>query len=351
MRVDLPLTTGPMSFTEAMASPCASCASSPCCSYLPLQTFQMRTLVDLDMATYLLNFDRIELGLAANGNWSVYYRYPCRYLNRSDFSCTIHGTSQQPSTCVHYNPYQCWYRPALGEPGGAEFLRVDRDRLRHIADRVQFNDAREIVVAPPWAELAEAFAALPIASGTEFGPAPLEDGHLTRWDEQVRTGRLDPAVRRPLPLVDLHRSPCADCPSWCCTSLVFPVPVAGSLANLDFLRFALGFPGVQLGIADDAWSLIVKTTCRHLVDGRCGVFGAAERPLRCRYYNEWNCTYRARLEPERPTDFLRITLEQYPALAASLTFDEYGVLMALPPVSELRADVERALAAAGPVRR
>jgi len=345
MRVDLPLITGAMSLDEARSSPCASCATSPCCSYLPLQTFQMRTLLDLDMATYLLNFERLELGLSASGDWSVYYRYPCRFLDRGDFSCTIHNTPEQPSVCVHYNPYQCWYKPAMSQEGGREFFRIDRARLRHIADRVQFDQAREIVVAPGWDELTAAFAAMPVRSGDDFDSQPPHDPTLTRWVEQVRTRQVDCAERRTLPLVNLvEDSPCSNCSAWCCSSLVFPVPIARSVANLDFIKFALGFPGIQLGISDGAWSLIVKTTCRHLVGNRCGLYGQPDRPLRCRYYDEWSCTYRPRLEPTRPQDFFRISLEQFAALASSLTVDEYGNVGNLPPVGELREAVEGALA-------
>ena len=63
-----------LSHADAMASPCASCPTSPCCTYLQVHTFQVRTVAELDQAVYLLNFEHIELGLSPSGDWGVYYR-------------------------------------------------------------------------------------------------------------------------------------------------------------------------------------------------------------------------------------------------------------------------------------
>ena len=69
-----------LSFQEAKASPCSTCDATPCCQYLPLQTFTVSGLADVDYAGYLLNFDDIELGIAPDGTWSAYYRQACRFL-------------------------------------------------------------------------------------------------------------------------------------------------------------------------------------------------------------------------------------------------------------------------------
>lgn len=96
-----------LNYQDAIKSPCASCMTSPCCTHLPLHTFLLSRLIDLDHAIYVLNFDRIELGLSSSGEWSVYYSYACRFLNNQDYNCTIHDNLEQPKICVHYNPYSC----------------------------------------------------------------------------------------------------------------------------------------------------------------------------------------------------------------------------------------------------
>src|SRR4051812_29338273 len=121
--------SGRLSLREARESPCMTCATSPCCTHVPLHTFQIRTLRDLDHAIYLLNFERIVLGLAPSGEWSVYYKYPCRFLDRSNpgnYLCTIHATPLQPQICVNYSPFTCWYKRALTPGLSGEFLTVDR---------------------------------------------------------------------------------------------------------------------------------------------------------------------------------------------------------------------------------
>ena len=106
-----------LSLADARRSPCLTCSTSPCCTHLPLDSFTMTALMDLDNARYLLNFADIDLGLAPSGEWSVYYARPCRFLDPGDATCTIHATERQPNICATYNPYSCWYRLVF-QPAG-----------------------------------------------------------------------------------------------------------------------------------------------------------------------------------------------------------------------------------------
>jgi len=316
-----------LSYGEAMVSPCATCDTSPCCSFLPLTTFQAQSLSDLDNAAYMLNFDRIELGLSIDGQWHVYFRQPCRFLSPDDCSCTIHGTAGQPSVCVHYDPYTCWYRPALSGPGNGSYHRIDARRFQVILGGVRFDDHRRVVAVPTWDALTEAFAALPIEVGADrFLPEP-----------------RPAAPPRPLPLAGLSFddplvvSPCEGCAAFCCTTLAFPMPTPASAAGLDYVRFVLGFPDVTVAVEDEQWSVVVATTCRHLDGNRCGVFGLDERPLRCRTYNEWTCSYKRNLGANPPGSFARIDLARFGALAGIYQFDANGDALHLPPGAEIAA--------------
>ncbi len=326
-----------LTLESARQSPCATCATSPCCTHLPLTTFQVTNLLELDHAAYLLNFDRIELGLSATGEWSAYYTYPCRFLDRESAGCTIHGTAAQPQICVHYNPYNCWYKRAFNSRDSEEFVRVDRARLQLLVDDIVFDDDRRIVSVPAWEDIVARMAAHEDQPGPVREDPDLADPMIDAWlgapeahaEEQVEARGFESLA-----------DPCSGCAAYCCTTLLFPQPLPTHVSNVDYLRFCLGFPGVELVVAEGTWSLAVKTRCRHLVDGRCSVFGEPERPLICTYYDATRCDYRAQFGVPRPRQSMRVRLEQYPALLAQMMFDDSGALLALPPFDLLRAGVE-----------
>lgn len=335
------VSVGRLTLREAQASPCMSCESSPCCTHVPLHTFQVRTLRDLDHAIYLLNFERIVLGLAPNGDWSVYYKYPCRFLDRSEpkhYRCTIHGSAQQPQICINYSPYSCWYRPALNPGVGDGFLTIDRRRLEAILDKVGFDDQRNVIDTPDWPALMAMCAEIPLlpdAFDAEPAGEPVFDG----WLAAAATGLVEPP-RRKKGYADFSDA-CSGCEAWCCKTLVFPHARPSGRKGLDYLQFVLGFPGLEVGVSDGGWSIIVRTRCRHLTaDNRCGVYGQPERPGLCRYFDATGCSYVAQFGQVRPERFMRIRLEQFFWMVDALAFDADGGLVELPPTERLREIVE-----------
>jgi hypothetical protein len=328
-----------LAFSEARESPCASCPTSPCCTHLPLHTFQVRTLMELDHAIYLLNFDHLELGLSPSGEWSVYYRYPCRFLDRTDFSCRVHNAPDQPQICVNYNPYQCWYKRVLPRAVSTEFLRIDRPRLEYIVSLLTFDQAGGIIDSPDWATLVDGIARLPVETAPPASEPVEHDPARTAWRELAVAEVRRDEPPRVFSLEEL-RDPCAGCAAYCCTTLVFPHAPPTTVAALDFLRFCLGFPGIEVGIADEGWSLIVKTRCRHLRDNRCTVYGLPERPLLCRYYDAAKCTYRSHFGLPRPAGYLRLDLTLFPWLSECFRFDALGSVTESLPVEAIREHIE-----------
>jgi hypothetical protein len=310
--------------SAALRSPCESCATSPCCSYLPLGGFRVATLSDLDYAVYLLNFQRIELGLTPSGDWSVFYRHPCRYLDRSSFACTIHEKPEQPHICRRYNPYRCWYKTALTQSTSAGYLRIDRTRLKSLVTGIRFDAQGSIVESPDWAELLEALENV-------FDPP--EDA-LAEPTPRTRGS----ANREVLPIYsfDQLREPCTGCSAHCCRVLMFPMERPTDASGFDYLQFCLGFPGIRLGISDTQWSILVDTECRHLEGNRCSIFGLPERPLACRYYDEWRCSYKVQFEQAESAGVLHVDHDQYRQLLGCFDFDGNGAVMRIPEVSELR---------------
>jgi len=327
-------------YPEGLASPCVTCRTAPCCTHLRVQTFRTTKLMELDLARYLLNFERIELGLSPEGEWSVYYTYPCRFLNRQDFTCSVHRTSRQPQVCVSYNPYNCFYKEVFASRVSARALRLDRQRLEYLLSQVVVDDDRNIVEMPDWDSLQQALAQLEPWPPTPASDPPAEDPVTREWERQVITpdqiASPDVALRSFASLSD----PCQGCQAYCCTHLVFPQGMPQTVSNLDFFRYALGFPGVEIGFGEDGWSLIVKSTCRHLVGNRCGVFGQPERQLPCQYYDAWQCSYKPRLSQPRPADYIRLGLEHFDWLAECYQFDADGHIAHSPDLNEMRQHVE-----------
>lgn len=327
-----------LAFDEALASPCASCEETPCCAYLPVRTFEVNTLMDVDYVRYLLNFDGIVVGVSSSGDWSAYLHRSCRYLDPATRSCTVHDKADQPSVCRHYNPYSCWYRSVMVPLTSPEFLLVDRRRLDVVIEHLTFNTRRGIEATPDWSTLQARFAELPIERGESQAPAP--DGALARWEAEVLTGvpSAPPAVHTGGdPRV---ATPCDGCAAACCDTVVFPLSVPATMATVDFLRFSLGFPGVEIGIGENTWTLAVKTQCRHLVGNRCGVYAQPERPLTCSYYDANHCTFKPNYTTPRPAAHLRVRLEQLAWLEELYEVDELGAVVRVPTLDQARAHIE-----------
>lgn len=329
-----------LTYAEALESPCATCSTSPCCTHLPVHTFRVSTVGDLSYAAYLLNFDRIRLGVTRDGDWSVYYVHPCRFLDTERFACTVHDTVDQPQICRNYSPYQCWYKRSMTSSVSPDFVFVDRTRLEFITEHVQFGEDRVVAAIPDWDDLLTALAGVnDDAPWDETRPAP-EDEAQAQWQRDVLAAEPEPPPhRKPLPFAD-NPEPCANCSAPCCQTLEFPQGFPTTRSSLDFFRFCLGFPGVELVIADSGWTLAIRTRCRHLTDGRCGVYGKPERPLFCRYYDAWKCTYRDRYLNPRPTDSVRATLAEFGALSDSVRVDENGTILEIGTVAGIRASIE-----------
>jgi hypothetical protein len=351
--MDLPVTlsttaTGRLSYQEARQSPCLSCGTSPCCTYLMLRKIEFETLLDVDYAVYLLNFEGIVLGLASDGTVRVYFHQPCGYLDVPSGLCTVHGTPTQPSICVHYNAHSCQYRHAMTADTHPMQPLVDRRRMGWYVEQLSFDDARKVTALPEWSDVLDAFRTMPLERHAAPPPAP--DPVTEEWRSIILSGNGS-AGRRSTPrrYADPAVSdPCQGCAAWCCKTLVFSREVPQNASQLDYFRYCVGFPGVEIGVADEGWGVVVRTTCRHLEANRCAVYGTDARPLKCSYYDALKCTYRVHFGTPRPDELVRVNREQFAVLADCVAFDTLGRIVALPAVDVLRdrlEDAERAGAA------
>lgn len=331
-----------LSYREAREAPCLTCAASPCCTYLLLRDFQIETVLDVDYAQYLLNFEGIYLGLANDQKVDVYLYQPCGYLDVPSGLCTVHSTPLQPAVCVHYNGHCCGYRTRMTVEVDPERPILNRARMDWLAERLVFDDERRVTGGPEWQDVLAAFETIPL--DRKPLAVPEADPIVEEWRSIVLTEKRqqarEPSVRRHSdPDVS---NPCQSCSAWCCKKLVFNRGLPATASQLEFLRYCLGFPGVEVGVSGDSWAVIVSTRCRHLEGDRCSVFGTDERPLRCSYYDALNCSYRTHFGVPKPEEIVRVSREQFPLVTDSIVFDDLGRVLAIPPVNVLQQLLEDA---------
>jgi hypothetical protein len=326
-----------LTYKEARQSPCLSCTTSPCCNYLVLTDFQLETILDVDYALFLLNFDGILLALSRQGKVEVYFHQPCDFLDVPSGLCTVHSTPLQPAVCVHYNAHTCGYRSRMLGEVDSERPLLDRRRMAWLAEQLTFDDERQLTSVPDWDEVLETFRTMPLQRIP--APAPGPDPVVEEWRSIVLSEKPADGYRKP----EVYRyadpqvsDPCNGCEAWCCKTLVFNRGMPATASQVEFLRYCLGFPGIEVGVADDGWAVIVHTTCRHLDGNKCSVYGTEERPLKCSYYDALRCSYRGHFGVPEPADIVRVNREQFRTIADSIVFDEVGKTVAVPPVDVLR---------------
>jgi hypothetical protein len=305
---------------------------------LLLRDFHLQSLVDVDYAQFLLNFEGIVLGLNEERNVDVYLYQPCRHLDVPSGLCQVWRTPDQPGVCIHYDDTSCSYRTRMGSQVHPVRPLVDIGRMAWYTEELLFDDERRIISAPAWDTVLEAFSSMPLSREPKAvqEPAPVSTGwHPVALSVKPADGDDDG--------VEVHRwsdpavtQPCVGCGAWCCQVLVFNRGRPGDAAQIDFLRYCLGFPNVQVGVADDSWAVVVHTTCRHLDGNRCSVFGTDQRPMKCTYYDAMTCHYREHFGTTTPDDMVLVSFDQFRLLAESIVFDEFGRILALPPVGVIR---------------
>lgn len=301
---------GRLDVKEACESPCRVCGSF-CCKMLHLTDFTLESLLDLDKIGYYLNFEHIEVILSQEGKCTVYYVRPCRFLNEADDTCVIHNDAEQPSICVHYSPYRCFYRGVEEDQkrivNGNIWL--NQARLKKLKELSLFGEDRRITKLPAYGDLCRVLDGIPYA---------LEE------ERNVGPGRE----------VQPMAYPCSHCSGWCCQTLVFPQQKPQNYGELDYRKYVLGFPGVEYWMTEDSWFLAVHTRCLHLEDGnRCSVYGTVDRPLFCRYFDPCKCQVKRLMNS---SDRLSIIYEDYSKLCNYIRFDRSDCITAMPSLRKLK---------------
>lgn len=298
--------------------------------------------MDVDQVYYFCNFDHVQLTIDDQWQCTLYYHRPCRFLT-ADHACAIHAQDAQPLVCRNYNPYSCFYKSAMRDKSAPTFSLhwINIARMDFLVSKMTFDETRRIEQYPDGEDVAAGLRDIPWRPDVAPGTSEPRDLPMEQWRDWVLEGVAPPSAKssKVLGIRDVD-SPCSSCVAYCCTSLVFPFPIPDSLSAVDYLKYCLGFPGIHVGISDNAWFLIAASSCRHLDGNRCGIYGRPERPLTCRYFPEQNCSYIKTIGKFRTPEYLRLGGEQLPWLIETIRFDEQGLVTGIPTTFTMRNYVE-----------
>jgi hypothetical protein len=313
-----------LTYDEAAASPCEACKPSICCYFLQLDSIKTQKLLDLDKINFYLNFPNIDICLTPAWEWLVYYNYPCRYYDQEESVCRIHNAGQQPGVCVNYNPYNCYYKrmKKTRDDLCPEMIWINRERMDFLMSQISFDDERIISEIPGNEKVLEAMSRIPYQVPDRVEAPKQEKTHTS--NEVVVKSHL------------AFQNPCIDCASFCCRNLMFPQEKPSDYSSLDFIRYSLSFPGIELGISDEQWYIIARTTCLNCKGNRCTVYEKKERPLVCKYYNPMQCIHKECFGKKKTNGFIRVGYEAFNTMIETSMFDEHGDIIEGYDVKSLR---------------
>ncbi len=324
-RIDTaPNKPGPAGTRSASAAlvdnPCLSCELTACCWYAKLESLPTRSAFDFDYMRYLLNFADLEIMLQPKANWSLYLRRPCSKMDPESRKCTIRGTQAHPKVCTHYDPHNCWYKRTLSGEQRRHAVRLDHRRLAKVLELVQIDEYGDAASVPSYEQVRNHL-------GDSYG----REGADHSFDDSVPFSSLEDSEP-----VRIDQSPCQTCPAACCRTVRIAKKTPVSFGEFDYFRYITGFPGVSVAIDERGqWSLIVRTTCRHLdpTHNNCRNYGSPERPRRCEHLDEWRCRARRDLvtSPERLA--ILPDAEAVGEVIEATTFDAEGKVTSSPRAS------------------
>lgn len=318
---------GDRSFHEMAAeNPCLSCHGTPCCWYLHLESLRSAQFMDFDYIRFLLNFDGVEVTVNSRGDWNSYWRRPCSHLRIETGACDLHGTPAKPKVCVRYNPHACFYRRALSTEGQHDTLRLDRARFERVLRHLRFDAFGQLTSAPPFSDLQRV-----ARQGTRSEETSPERDELAPpvefLDRPIAEHRFDGST-----------SPCEGCSAPCCRHLIIRREPPNTFNDLDYMKYAVGFENMSIGVTPEGLAWVIRATCRHfdVSTSRCGVFGRPTRPKWCSTMDEWNCYIKDRfvLRPDK-----LVTLRSHQEFAkyeALFTFEPTGAIRTAPSFDQIR---------------
>jgi Fe-S-cluster containining protein len=142
-----------------------------------------------------------------------------------------------------------------------------------------------------------------------------------------------------------EENPCNGCSAPCCHILLIPHPTPTTFMDLDYIRYMLEFPSVEMILnSDGQWQVFIEQTCR-LLDQKtnlCAVHNTSRKPKTCAFFNPHRCWYKQSFhKTENPQDLIRIDIEALEAILLQVQFDENGNIIEIPKWESIKELVEK----------
>lgn len=132
----------------------------------------------------------------------------------------------------------------------------------------------------------------------------------------------------------VEETPCNGCSAPCCRVLLIPHPTPANFMDLDYIRYMLGFPTVQMILnIDGQWQVLIEQTCQLLNQKTelCTVHNTPRKPKTCVFFNPYGCWYKQSFhKTENPSNLIRIDMEAFEAILPHVRFDEEGNIIEIP---------------------
>ena len=135
-------------------------------------------------------------------------------------------------------------------------------------------------------------------------------------------------------------NPCSACAAPCCRMLLIPHPTPGTFMDLDYIRYMLGFPSVEMILnRDGSWQVSIDSVCGFLDQetNLCTVHATPRKPKTCVFFNPHHCWYKRNFTSDDPPDIIRIDQGTFELLLEAVRFDEHGEIVELPSWDDIGA--------------
>jgi hypothetical protein len=124
--------------------------------------------------------------------------------------------------------------------------------------------------------------------------------------------------------------PCEECSAPCCKYLIIPYNTPTTWMDMDFIKYLLNFPKVNLTVSKKGiWSIMIKQNCVHLDEKntKCMVHKTPEQPKTCEYYNPFQCHYKMNLNSKQASSIYVLNRDNFQYWLQDVKFDENGMIV------------------------
>ena len=130
-----------------------------------------------------------------------------------------------------------------------------------------------------------------------------------------------------------EKYPCEECSAPCCRYLLIPHKAPNTWMELDFIRYMLNFPKINVTVSKAGdWGILFQQDCTYYdpKKQKCKVHNTPEQPKTCAYFNPYQCNYRLNLENKEPFSIYTLNREKFDHWVQFIKFNEDGTIVEAP---------------------